>query len=375
MAELGKASIYDFLEALRVKLPNISLARAESFLQAAQVLPGPRSESVYWAGRYTLCASREDLLAYDACFKDFFGDKTPKSEDVNRPDISQSVASETQGASLIEQPQETSDEWLIAQADAHEQLKNADIANLSDQQREDVFRLIVSIRARMPVRLTHRATKATRGLVDPLRTVRSALESAGELEILKYRKQKVVARRCIVLLDISRSMQGYTEALIRFGYSLVQSSPRSTEVFALGTRLTRLTHDLRHGDAQGSINKAISRIPDWEGGTQLGDGLRAFLEQWGRRGMLRGAILMIASDGWESGGTDLLEEQLAIARRLSHWMIWINPHKSSKGYEPTASGMQAALPYLDEFVAGASHSELVALGDVLARVPEKRALR
>jgi uncharacterized protein with von Willebrand factor type A (vWA) domain len=136
----------------------------------------------------------------------------------------------------------------------------------------------------------------------------------------------------------------------------------------VGTRLTRLTRELRHRDADTALTAVSAAIPDWSGGTRLGAELKEFLDRFGRRGMARGAIVVIASDGWERGDAGLLSEQMAHLRRLAHRVVWANPHKARPGYQPLTAGMAAALPYVDDFVAGHSLGALEELAAMIGAV-------
>jgi hypothetical protein len=157
----------------------------------------------------------------------------------------------------------------------------------------------------------------------------------------------------VVLLDISGSMEPYARALLRFMHAAVAGRQR-VEAFAFSTRLTRLTKELRSRDPDKAIQRAAEQVPDWSGGTRLGESLRKFNDTWGVRGLARGAIVIVLSDGWDRGNPGLLGEQMKRLQRVSHRLIWVNPLKVTPGYAPLAKGMAAALPYIDEFVEGHS---------------------
>jgi uncharacterized protein with von Willebrand factor type A (vWA) domain len=158
----------------------------------------------------------------------------------------------------------------------------------------------------------------------------------------------------VLLVDVSGSMSPYADVLLRFAHSALRSGPRTTEAFSVGTRLTRLTRELRHRDPDTAMTAVSAAIPDWSGGTRLGEELKEFLDRFGQRGLARGAIVVIASDGWERGDASLLGGQMARLHRLAHRVVWANPHRARPGYEPLTAGMVAALPHVDAFVAGHS---------------------
>jgi uncharacterized protein with von Willebrand factor type A (vWA) domain len=153
--------------------------------------------------------------------------------------------------------------------------------------------------------------------------------------------------------------------LLRFAHAAVRSAPRTTEVFSAGTRLTRVTRELRRREPDAAMAAVSAAIPDWSGGTRLGEELKEFLDRFGQRGMARGAVVVIASDGWERGDATLLGEQMARLRRLAYRVVWSNPHKARPGYEPLTGGMLAALPFVDHFVAGHSFAALEELAGVI----------
>ncbi len=173
------------------------------------------------------------------------------------------------------------------------------------------------------------------------------------------------ARRIVLLLDVSGSMEPYTRAFVRFLHAAVVSRTR-VEAFALGTRLTRMTRELTSRDPDAAVRDAARRVVDWAGGTRLGEGLRTFNDAWGIGGMARGAVVVIFSDGWDRGDPALLTEQMARLHRVAHKIVWVNPLKASPGYAPLAQGMAAALPYADEFVEGNSLAALERVAEVLS---------
>jgi uncharacterized protein len=154
--------------------------------------------------------------------------------------------------------------------------------------------------------------------------------------------------------------------MLRFAHAAVRAAPYRTEVFTLCTRLTRVTRELRRRDADRALESAAAAIPDWSGGTRLGDMIKGFLDLWGQRGAARGAVVVLCSDGWERGDPTLLGAQLARLARLAHAVIWVNPHKGRDGFAPVTGGMVAALPHIDELVAGHSFDSLAQLATAIS---------
>jgi hypothetical protein len=161
-------------------------------------------------------------------------------------------------------------------------------------------------------------------------------------------------------------MEPYARALLRFLHAAVAGGSR-VEAFAVGTRLTRLTRQLSARDPDAALRQAATAVVDWSGGTRLGAGLRVFNDRWGVRGLARGAVVVILSDGWDRGDPEVLAGEMARLRRVAHRVVWVNPLKASPGYAPLARGMAAALPYVDDFVEGHSVASLENLVEVVAR--------
>jgi uncharacterized protein with von Willebrand factor type A (vWA) domain len=195
--------------------------------------------------------------------------------------------------------------------------------------------------------------------------VRDSLRTGGELAQLRHRVPGTRPRRVVLLLDVSGSMEPYARALLRFAHTAV-AGRRHVEVFTLGTRLTRVTRELMTHDPDAALRRATGSVRDWSGGTRLGDGIRAFNDQWGVRGMARGAVVVILSDGWDRGEPGALADEMQRLARVAHKVVWVNPLKASPGYEPLARGMAAALPHVDRFVEGHSVAALSDLVEVIA---------
>ncbi len=194
--------------------------------------------------------------------------------------------------------------------------------------------------------------------------MRAALRSEGEPLRRHYRTPATRHRRLVLLLDVSGSMEPYARALLRFVQAAV-AGRRRVEAFALGTRLTRLTRELGSRDPDRALRQAAGRVEDWSGGTRLGDGLRHFNDEWGVRGMARGAVVVILSDGWDRGDPAALAEEMQRLGRVAYRIVWVNPLKVTPGYAPLARGMAAALPYVDRFVEGHSLDALERLAEIL----------
>ncbi|HEU5110010.1 MAG TPA: VWA domain-containing protein [Micromonosporaceae bacterium] len=345
--------------------------RVQAMLGAVAALGAADPRGVYWAGRLTLCAEADDLPLYDAAFAAYFGagraparlplPVTPVLPQVSAP----FSAPDPDGRS--DAPADEEPEVLGVAASPAETLRHRDVSALSGRERDEVRRLLALLAPGAALRRTRRRRPASGGEVDPRRTVRESLRRVGEPVRLERRRRRVRPRRLVLLLDVSGSMTPYADALLRFAHAAVRRRPTQTEVFTVGTRLTRVTRGLRHRDPDAALRATGGAIPDWHGGTRLADTLRAFLDRWGRRGTARGAVVVILSDGWERGDPAALAEQLDRLSRLAYKLVWVNPHRGKAGYAPLAGGMAAALPFLDDFVAGHSLAALEELVGVIAR--------
>jgi len=165
-------------------------------------------------------------------------------------------------------------------------------------------------------------------------------------------------------------MEAYSRALLRFVHATVLARGR-VEAFALGTRLTRLTREMATLDPDRALTNAAEAVEDWSGGTRLGESIRSFNDEWAVRGMARGAVVVVLSDGWDRGEPELMAEQMARLSRVAYRIVWSNPLKATDGYAPLARGMAAALPYLDEFVEGHSLRALEQLAAAINRSAEE----
>jgi uncharacterized protein with von Willebrand factor type A (vWA) domain len=253
--------------------------------------------------------------------------------------------------------EQESDQLRVAATDA-ELLRQRELAELTAAERRHLRELLATLRPVPPTRKSPRRRAAKKGELDPDRTLRAMLAGGGEPVKLARRKKSTRPRRVVFLIDVSGSMSPYADSLLRFAHVVVRSAPANVEVFTLGTRLTRVSRQLRQRDPERAMLGAGQAVPDFAGGTRLGETLRIFLDRWGQRGIARRAVVVVFSDGWERGDPGLLGEQLARMRRLAHAVLWVNPHAGRDGYAPVQSGIAAALPHLDRLLAGHSLATL-----------------
>lgn len=357
-----------FTVVLRSAGLSVTTDRVAAFLTALDELDVTSRMQTYWAGRLTLCSDPDDLPRYDRAFEDWFtpprvGGRTTVTDERKPPPSTL--------AALTPSPREDGDEGsgdpptVHARASGNEVLRNRDLAELTPAEREHLRRLLALLRPQLPTRRSRRLRPSRHGAPDPGRTLRAALRNQGELRSLRRRDRSRRPRKVVLLVDVSGSMEPYADALLRFAHVVVRRSPNAVEVFTLGTRLTRITRELRMRDADRALQAAGRAIPDWSGGTRLGEVMRAFVDRWGQRGAARRAVVVVFSDGWERGTPELLGVQMARLHRLAHRLVWVNPHAGKDGYAPVQGGIVAALPYLDDLLAGHSLATLEELLEVV----------
>jgi uncharacterized protein with von Willebrand factor type A (vWA) domain len=266
-------------------------------------------------------------------------------------------------------------------ASATERLRGRDFSSLSDAELRQLAALMRDLVIAVPPRRTRRYRPRKNGVrLDMRRTLRMARRTGGEPVLIARRAVRSRPRRLVVLCDISGSMESYARALLQFMYVSSRTAalrgvrdatrPR-TEVFTFATRLTRLTPALAAATPETMLARAGEAAVDWAGGTRIGAAVRDFMDRYGVRGMARGSVILIISDGWETGDPALLGGQMARLRRLAYRVVWANPRTQSERYRPEVGGMAAAWPYCDAVVSAHNFD---ALGDLLAalRAPSSR---
>ncbi|PPK70560.1 VWA domain-containing protein [Actinokineospora auranticolor] len=342
-----------FAAAVRAAGVACGPERVHAYLSALELLDVAEVGQVYWAGRVALCAEPDDLPKYDAAFRAWFAGEIPRQPrpgGPNRRKRAHLAALASNGAGAGEAKQ------VDRLASSTEVLRHRDIAELTEAERAHLREMIALLRPEPPQRTGPRWRPDRRGRVDDRRVLRIMRASGGEPARLVHKRRRPRPRRVVLLIDVSGSMRPYADALLRFAHAVARRAP--AEVFTLGTRLTRLTRQLRQRDPELALTAAARAVPDFAGGTRLGESVRAFLDRWGQRGVARRAVVVVFSDGWERGDVTLLGDQMARLARLAHRVFWVNPHAGSPTYEPVQSGIAVALPHVDRLLAGHSVATL-----------------
>jgi uncharacterized protein with von Willebrand factor type A (vWA) domain len=332
-------------------------------------------DAVYWTARTTLVRRPEDLPFFDRAFAVFWELRRPGADPPPEEVLHLTLAMDADGDDADDEDESSAtddDPTITLRFSAVETLRHKDFAAYSRDELFEAQRLMADLRLAGSPRRSRRLVKSKAGhhpnqaRPDLRRTVQAALRAGGEPISPRYREPGERLRRLVLLLDVSGSMEPYARALLRFVQAAVAGRQR-VEAFALGTRLTRVTKELSSRDPDRALAQAAGQVHDWSGGTRLGECLRRFNDQWGVRGMARGAIVVILSDGWDRGEPEVLAEQMGRLHRVAHRVVWVNPLKVTPGYAPLARGMAAALPYVDDFVEGHSVVALEELAEVISR--------
>jgi len=251
-------------------------------------------------------------------------------------------------------------------------LRRKDFAELDAGELDQVRALLATLRWRPEPRRTRRRVASRKGpFLDPRSSLRRSLTKGGEILDLSWRRRKLKPRPLVVLCDISGSMEPYSRVLLQFLY-VVTRGMGSVEAFVFGTRLTRITHQLRERDVDAALEAVHHEVVDFGGGTRIGEALSTFNVEWGRRVLGRGATVLLISDGWDRGDPAVLGREMDRLRRSCHRLIWLNPLLGSPRYEPLTRGIRAALPHIDDFLPVHNLESLEQLGRHLERLARRQ---
>ena len=358
-------------------------ARSADFAHALTLVRPITRRRLYWTARALFVSDQAHLRAFDAVFSSVFGAPAERGE--FESDDAETVASPADDrprgghdsarrrADLPDRLADTSSappgeddehderaevEVPLAMASEEERLAAKSFDALEPYELAQLYRLMSRLELATPRRRTRRHEKGRHGArVDMRRTLRASMRTGGDPIRIARRRRRVARRRLVVLCDISGSMEPYARAYLQFLTSAAGSSP-GAEAFVFATRLTRLTRALASRHPERAIQRAAAAAPDWSSGTRIGDALKAFNDRHGRRGMARGAVIVILSDGWERGEPALVGREMERLGRLAHRIVWVNPRISASAFSVQAGGMTAALPHCDALVSGHSFTAL-----------------
>lgn len=375
-------------------------------LEALEAIGMERRADVYFAMRATVASRPEHMPIFDREFARFWDDlryPAPAFEEMQGREDEEAIGSAEPGASddaedgesaqgedtesgsashpgAVDERDddahnaETVDDNAMAFS-AREALRKKDFAQFTLEEMQEARKMIDAMTWRLGTRMTRRMRKAKYGeLIDQRATMRSSLRQGGVPVELKWRKRTERMRPLVLICDISGSMDRYARMLLRFVHAL-EHGLDSVEVFVFGTRLTRITRELRRRDVDQAIADVVSSVDDWSGGTRIGEAVKTFNYQWSRRVLRSGATVVMISDGWDRGDPQLLGQEMARLQRSCRRLIWLNPLLGAPGYQPLTAGIHASLPYIDHFLPVHNVESLEALALLLEDVGDSAPLR
>jgi len=371
----------DFAAALRAAGLAVGSGDVLGYATAMSTLDPADLVDLYWAGRTTLVTRRDSISTYDRVFRQFF---LNAAGDPVREMLTLRAQVTTENQAVLDVPAtdpppregDPEEATLGLMASDAEALRHKPFAACTPEELAMLRRIMARIRLAPPRRRTRRTRSAPAGQSPDLRRmVRESLRLHGDPAELSWRRRKVRLRPLILILDVSGSMADYSRSLLQFAYSARRAAGHPAghgrgqaarvEVFCFGTRLTRITRELDRRRPDDALHRATRAVVDWEGGTRIGASLDTFLRDWGRRGLCRGGIVVICSDGLDRGDPDVLATAMERLSRLSHRIVWLNPHQASNRAVPSTLGMAVAAPHIDLILPGRDLSSLEELATLL----------
>ena len=363
-----------FGHELRAEGLSVGSGDIMTFCSAAAALDPGQIQDLYWGGRTTLVTRRDQIPVYDRVFRRFFLDQSDRPPDAPTPP--DPASTETSAVLQIpdnepgtEKEDDTKIVLGLVGADA-EIWRQKSFSACTPAELSALRRIMTRIRLTPPQRRSRRRCQdRTRERPDMRRMVRDAMRTHHGPSTLFWTGRKPRIRPLVLILDVSGSMSDYSRNMLQFAYSTRRAAGR-VEVFCFGTRLTRITPALDRRLPDDALKQAAERVLDWDGGTRIGESLDEFVRDWGRRGVSRGSIVVICSDGLDRGDPAVLASAMERLSRLSHHVVWMNPHKGDdEQFKPNTLGMMVAAPFIDTIVSG---HNLRSLEKFAARLPELR---
>jgi uncharacterized protein with von Willebrand factor type A (vWA) domain len=382
-----------FTRALRSAGVVTDLGGALDFARALTLVDLGDRTQVHAAGSAVFCRRRPDLDIYDAVFDQFWRRHTariaptglevgaplpprPPKDREAPPDTEQERDRPGPPRGRPEQAQpglgdedQDADTGRVVSPHAFspgEAFRHRDFDRMTNAELRDAERLIDLLRPRLEPRLTRRYELHPHGRrIAPRAMYRRNLGTGGDLVEWVWRRRLRRPRSIVVLCDVSGSMERHARILLRFVQALTHASGVRTESFVFGTRLTRISNELRGRDPDLAIHRVSETVADWSGGTRIGDSFRTFNLRWARRVLRTSGVVIVVSDGWDRGDPELVRAEAARLQRNCHRLIWLNPLAGAEGYQPIAAGMAAAYPSIDDFLPISSIASLERLGAVL----------
>ncbi|MCX7622220.1 MAG: VWA domain-containing protein [Thermomicrobium sp.] len=392
-----------FARLLRRAGVKTTTGQAMDFVRAIEHIDISRREEFREAARACLVTHKDDMSVFDRLF-DLYWRAKPELTDgllqqAEPDDLIELApeegeeADETDGATIegtrgrrleaieaVDEAEEgeASEDESLADAFSYspaEVLREKDFADFTEEELAQIRRFMQQLTWEIGRRRSRRKVASPKGrFLDPRRTMRRSLQTGGVPLTIARRQTKTKPRQLVVICDVSGSMDRYSRILLQFIYA-IENGMAKVEAFVFGTRLTRVTRLLKHQDIDEAMRRVAREVQDWSGGTRIGQSLQTFNQEWARRVLRNGAVVLIISDGWDRGDPELLAREMARLQRSCYRLIWLNPLLGSPRYEPLTRGMQAALPYIDDFMPIHNFASLEALAKHLSRIDQKRPVR
>jgi uncharacterized protein with von Willebrand factor type A (vWA) domain len=352
------------------------------FLTALTVIDMSHFEDLRTVVRIHFARRREELAILDQALAAFLGLKSLQdplaaaTSGPDQPDEGETVATIGRQLKVLDDMEmgAEAEEQEIASYSRAELLREKDFDSLNEAEMAEVRRLIRLMRLPAGLTKSRRMHPGGRDELDMRRLLRRSIRYGGELLVFSWKSPSLRPRPLVLLCDISGSMERYTRILLNFAYALKSASTR-VEAFVFATRLTRITGLLRHHDVDTALNRVTASVEDWSGGTRIGEAIETFNRRYARRVLGHGAMVAIISDGWDRGDTEQMRHAIAHLQRSCHRLIWMNPLMGAPGYEPLTLGLQAALPFVDDFLPAHNLANLEALGQLLLQSAGRRPFR
>ncbi len=396
-----------FGRTLRRAGVNVTSGQVMDFVQSVEHIDIGNRDIFREAGRACFVTTRDELPVFDRVFESFWrakpeyandqftdpgddmqpgmdGEADLDSEGEEGDEISpEQGTQQTKTRTELVESQELEAEGEEEEGDADdvlsfsaaEVLREKDFADLSEEEMQQTRRFMEKLEWRIGRRRSRRRVSARKGRFwDPRKTMRKSLQTGGIPMQISRRKTKTKPRQLVVICDVSGSMDRYSRILLQFVYAIEQGMA-NVESFVFGTRLTRVTRLLRNRSIDSAMERVAEQVHDWSGGTRIGQSLQKFNTTWARRVLRNGAVVLVISDGWDRGDPELLGQEMSRLQRSSYRMIWLNPLLGSPRYEPLTRGMQAAIPYIDDFMPVHNLASLEALAEHLGNIDDHRPVR
>lgn len=371
---------------------DVNLGRMIDLVQALEHINIGNKADFYHAARSLLVHRKEDIPIFDEAFELFW--RKP-AEEWTRLDVG-SLLEQRRSRKPVFTPPPLKDDQASTEANGsddgktpdeppviqvtmtysqREVLRHKDFAEMTAEELAEIKHLMTGLVWRLGRRPSRRLRSGRGAQYDMRRTMRRNLKYGGEVLHWEHRERKYKPRPLVIVSDISGSMERYSRLLLHFVYSLSEGLDRKVEAFVFSTRLTRITRQLRHRDVDEALQEVARQVTDWSGGTRIGEALKTFNFKWARRVLGQGAVVLVISDGWDRGDIDLLRKEMARLQRSCYRLIWLNPLLGSDQYEPLTRGIQAALPYIDDFLPVHNLASLEDLAVHLKEIEDRRPLR